>query len=244
MQPGGRPNFYGRRQGRRLRPGRRGLLAQRLPELTLTLPDGGAPLDPKACFAAAPAAVWLEIGFGGGEHLAAQAAAHPGIGLIGAEVFVNGIASLLDHLERGAIGNVRIFPDDARLLLPALPAASLDRVFLLFPDPWPKARHAARRFVGRPTLDELARTMRPGAELRIASDEPGYVAWTLQQVLPHPAFAWTARRPGDWRVRPAGWPPTRYEQKALAAGRRPAYLTFERRAGAGRPPGPAALEQP
>jgi tRNA (guanine-N7-)-methyltransferase len=124
---------------------------------------------------------------------------------------------------------VRIFPEDARLLLPSLPAASLDRVFLLFPDPWPKARHAERRFVGRPNLDQLARLMRPGAELRIASDEPGYVAWTLQQVLPHPAFEWLARRPDDWRRRPAGWPPTRYEQKALAAGRKPAYLTFRRR---------------
>jgi tRNA (guanine-N7-)-methyltransferase len=125
---------------------------------------------------------------------------------------------------------VRIFPEDVRLLLPALPDACLDRVFLLFPDPWPKARHAARRFVGRPMLDQLARTMRPEAELRIASDEPGYVAWTLQQVLPHPGFVWLARRADDWRRRPAGWPPTRYEQKALAAGRKPAYLTFRRRA--------------
>jgi len=193
------------------------------------LPAAGERLDPSRLFGAAPTALWLEIGFGGGEHLAAQAAAHPDVAFIGAEVFVNGIASLLDHLRRQQLANVRIFADDARLLLPALPAASLDRVFLLFPDPWPKHRHAARRFVCRETLDRLALLMRPGAELRIASDDPAYVEWTLRQVLAHPAFAWLARSSDDWRQRPADWAPTRYEKKALAAGRRPAYLRFRRR---------------
>jgi tRNA (guanine-N7-)-methyltransferase len=196
------------------------------------LPAAGGRLEPSRLFGTAPAALWLEIGFGGGEHLAAQAASHPGLAFIGAEVFVNGVASLLDHLRRQGLANVRIFADDARLLLPALPAASLDRVFLLFPDPWPKHRHAARRFVCRDTLDRLAIVMRPGAELRIASDDPTYVEWTLRQVLAHPAFAWLARLPDDWRRRPPDWVPTRYEKKALAAGRPPAYLRFRRR-----PPG-------
>jgi len=191
------------------------------------LPAEGERLDPRQLFGAAPSALWLEIGFGAGEHLAAQAAAHPDIAFIGAEVFVNGIASLLDHLQRQAIANVRIFADDARLLLPALPAASLDRVFLLFPDPWPKQRHAARRFVCRDTLDRLALLMRPGAELRTASDDPGLIEWTLCQVLAHPAFAWP---PGDGRRRPPDWVATRYERKAITAGRRPAYLRFRRRA--------------
>jgi len=196
----------------------------------VALPAEGERLDPQQLFGAAPSALWLEIGFGAGEHLAAQAAAHPEIGFIGAEVFVNGIASLLDHLRRQAIANVRIFADDARLLLPALPAASLERVFLLFPDPWPKHRHAARRFVCRDTLDRLARLMRPGAELRTASDDPGLIEWTLRQVLMHPAFAWPATSAFDWRSRPPDWIQTRYETKAIAAGRRPAYLRFRRRA--------------
>ena len=130
---------------------------------------------------------------------------------------------------RRDLANVRIFADDVRLLLPALPAGSLDRVFLLFPDPWPKTRHAARRFVCRDTLDRLAVLMRPGAELRIASDDPTYIAWALGQTLGHPAFAWLARQAADWRRPPPDWVPTRYEAKALAAGRRPAYLRFRRR---------------
>jgi len=223
------PTFYGRRHGRKLRPGRRTLLDERLPRLAVTLPATGEELDLARLFGAPPPALWLEIGFGAGEHLAAQAASHPGIAFIGAEVFVNGIASLLDHLDRRGLSNVRLFPDDARLLLPALPAASLDRVFLLFPDPWPKHRHAARRFVCRANLDRLARLMRPGAELRIASDDPGHIAWALGQALAHPAFAWLARSADDWRHPPPDWAATRYEGKALAAGRRPAYLRFRRR---------------
>jgi tRNA (guanine-N7-)-methyltransferase len=204
-------------------------MGELLPRLAVPVPAAGEQLDPAALFGAAPAALWLEIGFGAGEHLAAQAAAHPAVAFIGAEVFVNGVASLLDHLRRRDLANVRIFADDVRLLLPALPAGSLDRVFLLFPDPWPKTRHAARRFVCRDTLDRLAVLMRPGAELRIASDDPTYIAWAFGQALGHPAFAWLARRTEDWRRPPPDWVPTRYEAKALAAGRRPAYLRFRRR---------------
>lgn len=229
-----RPRFYGRRRSRRLRPRRRALLETLLPGLRLTPPSDGAPLDPAALFARPPADIWLEVGFGAGEHLAAQARAHPEVGFIGCEPFVDGVAALLAALDDAAragapIDNVRILDDDARPLLDALPDACLGRVFLLFSDPWPKRRHHRRRVIQRATLDSLARLMRPGAELRFASDHMGYVAWTLQHMLAHPAFEWTARRPADWRQRPADWPATRYQRKALAEGRVCVYLRFARR---------------
>ncbi len=224
------PLTFGRRRGRRLRPGRRALFETLLPRRAFSLPAAGGVLDPRALFPSGIQDIWLEIGFGGGEHLAAQAAAHPEIGFIGAEIFVNGVASLLGHIDRHELPNVRILPDDVRPLLDALPAASIGRVFLLFPDPWPKRRHAARRFVNSENLDRLARVMRAGAELRIASDDPGYVAWTLEHMLRRPDFHWLARRAADWRERPSDWPPTRYEQKALRDGRRPVYLRHERAA--------------
>jgi tRNA (guanine-N7-)-methyltransferase len=171
----------------------------------------------------------LEIGFGGGEHLAAQAAAHPAVTLLGCETFVNGIASLLTHVEAHRLGNVHIFPDDAGLLLRKLPDASIGRIFLPFLDPWPKTRHHKRRFVQRHSLDALARVLEDGAELRFASDHPGYVAWMLELALEHPSFAWTARGPEDWRLRPADAAATRYETKALARGARCYYLRFLRR---------------
>lgn len=174
-------------------------------------------------------AVWLEIGFGGGEHLAAQAAAHPAIGLLGSEVFENGVTRLVSAIARENLGNIRIFADDARLLLAALPDRSIGRVFILFPDPWPKLRHHKRRLVAPATLDQLARVMTDGAELRLATDDPDYLAWMLEAATAHPEFAWTARRAGDWRDRPHDWPPTRYEDKARAAGRRPSFLRFVRR---------------
>ena len=173
-------------------------------------------------FADPPRSVWLEIGFGGGEHLAAQAELRRDIGFIGCEVFENGIAKLLGEVECRHLANIRLFIDDARLLIGALPAASVERVFILFPDPWPKRRHHKRRIVSRETLDGLARIMSDGAELRLATDDPDYFSWMLECVTGHPAFAWLARRPADWRERPPDWPPTRYEEKARAAGRSPA----------------------
>lgn len=220
--------LHGRRHGRRLRPGRQRLMGELLPHLTVALPDSGAPLDPAALFATSPAAVWLEIGFGGGEHLAAQALRHPEIGFVGSEVFVNGVAAFLSRAERDGIGNVRLWPQDARLLLDALSDACLERVFLLFPDPWPKRRHADRRFIGPENLARLARVLKPGGELRVASDDPGYVGWALMHLRRSPFFRWCAERADDWRVPPADWAPTRYEAKAIAAGRRPAYLRFRR----------------
>lgn len=219
---------YGRRRGRKLRPGQRDLLDGLLPQLRFELPREGA-LDPSRLFAEPVEAVWLEIGFGGGEHLAAQAAREPRRGLIGCEVFENGVVKLLGEIKQRGLGNVRLFIDDARLLLAALADASLERVFILFPDPWPKQRHHKRRMISTATLDALARAMRDGAELRLATDDMDYLRWMLERATAHADFEWLARRPRDWRERPADWPQTRYESKAIAAGRKPAFLRFRRR---------------
>jgi tRNA (guanine-N7-)-methyltransferase len=237
------PKLHGRRKGRPLRPGLQRLMDELLPRLAVTLPGDSERLDPAALFAPPRPRVWLEIGFGGGEHLAWQAARQPEVGLLGCEVFANGIATLLRALEAERLDNVRLHTEDARLLLRSLPDASLERAFLLFPDPWPKRRHAPRRFVQPETLAELARVLRDGAELRLASDDPKMQAWMLGHLADHPAFAWTARRPADALARPDDWPQTRYEAKALAEGRTPLYLRFVRRprAGAARTPdAPAA----
>ncbi len=199
-----------------------------LPELAIDLPEHGS-LDPQRLFAIPPTEIWLEIGFGAGEHLAEQAAAHPDVGFLGAEVFENGVVKLLAELRRRNLDNVRVLVDDARLLLAALQDACLGRVFILFPDPWPKARHHKRRMVSPGTLDQLARTMKSGAELRLATDDLSYLRAMLELVPLHPAFAWTARGPADWLKRPADWPATRYEAKAAAAGRIPYFLRCTRK---------------
>lgn len=224
--------LYGRRRGPRLRAGRQALMDRLLPELQIDVPADAAPgaIDPRALFAAPMKDVWLEIGFGGGEHLAAQAAAHPGVGFVGCEPFVNGVARLIARIDDAGLANIRIHPDDARPLIAALPDACVGRVFILFPDPWPKARHHKRRLVTTALLDALARVTADGAELRLATDHGGYARWMLARLLGHPAFAWTARRPGDWRDRPPDWPATRYETKARARGRPGIFLRFQRRA--------------
>ena len=220
--------FYGRRKGRPLRKGQQQLIDTLLPRLEIALPGDGK-LDPQTLFPHKPKQIWLEIGFGGGEHLAEQARSNPDVGLIGCEVFLNGIATLLAQVSASGCENVRLYPEDARDLLDALPEASLDRVFLLFPDPWPKRRHADRRFIQPANLDPLARLMKPGAEFRVASDDPTYIGWALAHLMRHPAFAWTARGPADWRARTPDWPGTRYESKALREGRQPVFLRFTRR---------------
>jgi tRNA (guanine-N7-)-methyltransferase len=168
--------------------------------------------------------VWLEVGFGGGEHLIWQAEHHPNIGLVGAEPYVNGVVKLLSLLEHKATPNVGIYTGDARDILEALPDESLGRVFILFPDPWPKTRHHKRRFIQMEMLDELGRVMKPDAELRLASDDAGYVEWMLERLMAHPAFEWTATRASDWDSRPPDWPPTRYEAKELHG--KPVFLKF------------------
>lgn len=219
--------LYGRRLGRPLRVGRRRLLDSLLPALSIDL--SVRPLDGQAMFGRLIPDIWLEIGFGGGEHLAAQARAHQEIGFIGCEPFLNGVSRLLSEVDREGIENIRLHAGDARELIDALPEASIGRVFLLFPDPWPKARHHRRRFVSRENLDALAKVMRDGATLRMASDHMDYVRWMLFHATAHPAFEWLARGPEDWRTRSADWPETRYEAKALARGEACVYLVFRRR---------------
>jgi tRNA (guanine-N7-)-methyltransferase len=225
-----RRQVYGRRRGPKLRPHRRALLAELLPRVTYPVPRAGRIADPLAPFGHRRwRALWLEIGFGAGEHLAAQAAAHADVAMIGCEPYLNGVARLLSAIEAAGLDNIRIHADDARALIEALPDACLGKVFMLFPDPWPKTRHHKRRLVSEPFLTELARVMCDGAELRLATDEPPYWRWMLARLIGHPAFAWTARGPEDWSTRPPDWPETRYEKKALAAGRSCAYLAFLRR---------------
>jgi tRNA (guanine-N7-)-methyltransferase len=170
--------------------------------------------------------VWLEVGYGSGEHLLWQARANPAIGIIGAEPYISGTAKLLSKLEQEPATNIRLYEDDARDIIEALPAHSIGRFFILFPDPWHKTRHHKRRFIQSDMLDQLARILKPGAELRFASDDAGYLAYALERLMAHPAFAWTATGPSDWRSRTADWPKTRYEAKELHGS--PAFLRFVR----------------
>jgi tRNA (guanine-N7-)-methyltransferase len=209
---------YGRVKGRTLRAGRASLLEETLPKLTIDL---GRPLEPGF------REVWVELGFGGGEHLAAQAAAHPEVLLLGAEPFVNGVASLVRHVADQVVGNVRLHPGDGRDLLAALPDASAGRVFILFPDPWPKSRHHKRRLINADTIAELARVMRPGAVVRFATDWADYLGWTLERFAASPHFAWAAERADDWRLAPADHARTRYEAKRLGDCA-PVFLEFLR----------------
>jgi len=227
--PRRQPHLYGRRRGHKLRPGRQALIDNLLPRLRLAPPESGGVLDLDRAFRAPVRDVWLEVGFGAGEHLGALAEAHADIGFIGCEPFVNGVAALLSAIESRGLANVRIYDDDARRLLPALPEATIGRAFALFSDPWPKKRHHRRRFIAGDTLDALARVMKDGAELRIASDHRGYVAWVLEHVTRHPAFLWPARSASAWRRPPPDWVETRYERKAKKLGARPVYLAFRRR---------------
>ena len=224
-------NFYGRRHGKKLRKGQAGLLDTRLVELA---PPGigwdenpsRIPLDLAALYPGKQ--IWLEIGFGGGEHMLAQARANPDVQIIGAEPFINGVAKLLAAIERSGVTNLAVTDHDARDVMDVLPEGAISRAFLLYPDPWPKARHHKRRFVNPDQLDQLARVLAPGANLRVATDIADYVRHSLEAMDRHPCFTWTAHAPEDWREPWPDWPGTRYEAKALREGRTPHYLTFQR----------------
>jgi tRNA (guanine-N7-)-methyltransferase len=199
-----------------------------LPALSIDPDAAGDILDPRALFGEAKRDVWMEIGFGAGEHLAWQAERHPDIGFIGCEPYINGVASLLRHAAEKKLSNIRILPDDVRPFLDRLPDRCLGRLFVLFPDPWPKRRHADRRVVQFETVAAFCRILRPGGELRLATDDPGYQRWMLARTTGRKDLRWLAGRPRDWRIRPEDWPPTRYEAKAIKEGRAPAFLRFER----------------
>jgi tRNA (guanine-N7-)-methyltransferase len=219
--------LHGRRKGKPLRAGQSERVATLLPRLRLDLSDP-APVDLRTLFPAPVEAVRLEIGFGGGEHLMAEAEANPDIGFIGVEPFLNGMAKALAGIEERGLGNIRLFDNDAALLLDWIPAASLVRTDLLYPDPWPKIRHWKRRFVSDANVARIARAVVPGGEFRFASDIDTYVTWTLDHLRRSADFGWTAERADDWRTPWAAWPGTRYEAKALREGRPPAYLIFRR----------------
>lgn len=220
--------LYGRRKGFKLRSRQQQLVEDLLPQVAVPVPPEGQTLDPATLFDQPMKDIWLEIGFGKGEHMAALAEANPDIGFIGCEPFQTGVVGALNHIDEKKLPNVRLHMGDALEVLERLPDASLGRVFLLHPDPWPKARHAKRRFVNPGPLDMVARKLRPGGEFRIATDHPTYMRWSVMQMNRRDDFAWTAEHPADWEVRPAAWPATRYGQWAESEGRPIWYFRYLR----------------
>jgi tRNA (guanine-N7-)-methyltransferase len=216
--------LYGRRQGHALRAGQAALVEDVLPRIAV--PDQGA-LDATRLFGDARP-MQVEIGFGAGEHLAAQAAAAPGTGFIGCEPFLNGVVGALGHVRDGALDNVRIHMGDALEVVERLPDASLERVYLLHPDPWPKARHAKRRMMNHGPLDLIAAKLKPGAEFRLGTDDPTYCRWSMMVMNQRRDFAWQAMTPNDFLARPADWPETRYERKARRHGHEVWYFRYVR----------------
>jgi tRNA (guanine-N7-)-methyltransferase len=218
--------FFGRRSGKTLHGGQKALVEDLLPEVEITLADK---LDPRTLFPDAERIV-IEIGYGGGEHLARKAAEEPGTGFIGCEVFTGGIGKMVHAIAAAELENVRLFTDDAYKLLVTLPDASIDAVYLLYPDPWPKTRHHKRRFVSPTTLAELARVIKPGGTFFFATDIEDYANWTLAHIVRAPEFAFEPTASGSWHAPYPGWQPTRYEQKARREGRLVSfYFSFARR---------------
>ena len=217
--------FYGRRHGKTLRAQRAATVESRLPALALDLKTP-APADLATLFPVPVREVWLEIGFGGGEHMIHQAETNPDVGIIGCEPFVNGMAKAVSVIGEKEIETIRLHPEDAVFLLDWMPPASVSRIYLLYPDPWPKKRHWKRRFVSAANLDRFCRVLQPGGMFRFASDIDTYVDWTLSHVRAHGGLVWTAETAADWKTPYPGWESTRYEAKALREGRTPTYLTF------------------
>lgn len=230
--PSGAPwrNFYGRFKGKGLRKSQEAYLDEDLAKLSPGAVDWDVnpnreKIDLKALFGDRD--VWLEVGFGGGEHMVHQAVNNPDVGFIGCEPYINGVAMLLGKIREAEAGNIRVHPGDARDMFDVLPEQSISRAFLLYPDPWPKKRHHRRRFVTPEHLEPLAKVLKPGAIFRVATDIEDYVRQTLEEV-PRAGFEWLAERPADWREPWDDWISTRYELKALREGRTPHYLTFRR----------------
>lgn len=224
-----KPQFlrsYGRRKARKLRPAKVKLVDGAFARYVFSLPEA-QPVSP-ASLLPDKKEYRLEIGFGDGGHLAFQAKKHPEIGFIGAEPFLNGVASLVEKAEEEKLDNISIYHDDVRMLLQALPDASLDRVDMLFPDPWPKARHKKRRLVQPEMINMLARLIKPCGILRLASDDTDYVEWMLLCLKDNPQFAWTAKQASDWKNEPADWIQTKYQKKAISEGRYSTFLEYRR----------------
>ncbi len=215
--------LYGRRAGHKLRDAQAALVEELLPELAV--PDGL--LDAATLFGS-PRSIELEIGFGAGEHLAGQAAMRPEIGFIGCEPFLNGVVGALGHIRDGALTNIRLHMGDALDVLTRLPDASLERVYLLHPDPWPKARHAKRRFMNAGPIDIVAAKLKPGGEFRFGTDHPVYVAHAMMVMAGRKDFTWQAHTAQDFLTRPADWPETRYERKARRLGHEVWYFRYLR----------------
>ena len=237
-----KPKFFGRRQGRVIHKAKSFLLDNFLPRVRI---DSNKKINPEKCFEETKKGYALEIGFGDGDHLAALSARMPEIGFFGVEVYKNGVAnllSLLTGLKDGReedlakeitllpdrVDNVRIYDDDVRLLFASLPDACFDKIYLLFPDPWPKSRHANRRFINPDNLREIARLLKKGGIFQVATDHPVYKRWTLETMRSNPDFKWTAKTSDDWRNPPADWAETKYQRKAVREGRRPVFFEFER----------------
>ncbi|MEM7767711.1 MAG: tRNA (guanosine(46)-N7)-methyltransferase TrmB [Pseudomonadota bacterium] len=221
---------FAARGSRKLTARQAELVEHRLPALAVPIAGDAVPsLDPGTLFSADAGPTrreaWLEIGFGGGEHLAGQAARNPDVGLIGCEPFIDGIAKVLTMIEAQGLANIRLHPGDARDVIDRLVPASIDRAFILFPDPWPKTRHHKRRLIQMGFLDDLSRVLRPGAPIRFATDVADYANWAMERFHAHPAFAWTARTAADWKTVPADHFETRYQAKALG-DIAPVYFDF------------------
>lgn len=235
-----KPKFFGRRKGRTIRKAKSTLLEAFLPTIKIT-PETN--FNKQTLFARPVEKVFLEIGFGNGEHLAGQALNNPKTGFIGAEVFQNGVANLLtlitgikegDNLPEkitllpGRNDNIRVWDDDVRLLFSKIPDNFVDKVFVLFPDPWPKKRHASRRFINPDNLKEIARILKKDGILRVATDHKVYKGWTLRQMAADKNFVWTAKCGNDWKHEPSDWVQTKYQRKAIREGRRPVFLDYKR----------------
>ena len=220
-----RPGLHGRRKGKKLRAHQSDLCETLLPRIKV---DVSQPIDPAVLFPTPMADLWMEIGFGGGEHLAVDARDNPGVGFIGCEPFINGVAKMLTAIESDGLANVRLHAGDAFDALHALPDGCMGRINLLYPDPWPKRRQRKRRFVSDHSVREFARLLRPGGVFRFASDIDDYTGWTLARVLPSPLFTWDAQTQQDWTAPWPGFTRTRYEEKAIREGRTTSYLTFVR----------------